>query len=90
MRIGDHLGAEKKATNLLSAHSDFRTLVRRKLLRLGSKLLGDCMDKLILNAYKSAYKIGFEKIQNCKSLKLFTMMDTSLVGAPDFKPVTLY
>ena len=86
MRFGDHLEAEKKATNLLSAHSDFRILVRRKLLRLGSQFLRDCMDKLILNACKNAYKMDFENTLNCKSLKLFTEMDASLVGAPDFKP----
>ena len=40
------------------------------------------MDKLILNAYK----MDFENTLNCKSLKLTTEMDASLVGAPDFKP----
>jgi len=64
----------------------FRTLVRRKLLRLGSQFLRGCMDKLILNAYKNAYKMDFENTLNCKSLKLNTEMDASLVGAPDFKP----
>ena len=44
------------------------------------------MDKLILNAYKNAYKMDFEKSINCKLLKLFKEMDASLVGAPDFKP----
>jgi len=44
------------------------------------------MDKLILNADKNADKMDFEKTQNCKSLLLFTEMDASLVGAPDFKP----
>ena len=86
MRIGDHLEAEKKVTNILSAQSDFRIFVRRNLLRLGSQFLRDCMDKLTLNAYKNAYKMDFENTLNCKSLKLFTEMDASLVGAPDFKP----
>ena len=44
------------------------------------------MDKLILNAYKNAYKMDFENTLNCKLLKLNTEMDASLVGAPDFKP----
>ena len=44
------------------------------------------MDKLILNAHKNVYKMDFEKTTNCKSLKSFTEMDASLVGAPDFKP----
>ncbi len=44
------------------------------------------MDNLILNADKNADKMGFEKTLNCKSLKLFTEMYASLVGAPDFKP----
>ena len=30
--------------------------------------------------------MDFEKTLNCKSLLLFTEMDASLVGAPDFKP----
>ena len=46
----------------------------------------NCMDKLILNADKNADKMDFENTLNCKSLKLFTEMDASLVGAPDFKP----
>ena len=44
------------------------------------------MKKLILNADKNADKMDFEKTLNCKSLLLFTEMDASLVGAPDFKP----
>ena len=72
--------------NLQHLRSDIRTLVRRKLLRLGSQFLRGCMDKLILNAYKNAYKMDFENTLNCKSLKLNTEMDASLVGAPDFKP----
>ena len=44
------------------------------------------MDKLILNADKNADKMDFENTLNCKSLLLFTEMDASLVGAPDFKP----
>ena len=39
-----------------------------------------------MNADKNADKMDFEKTLNCKSLKLFTEMDASLVGAPDFKP----
>ena len=38
------------------------------------------------NADKNADKINFEKLQTPKSLLLFTEMDASLVGAPDFKP----
>jgi len=30
--------------------------------------------------------MDFENTLNCKPLKLFTEMDASLVGAPDFKP----
>ena len=38
---------------------------------------------------KSVDKMDFEKTQNRKSLLLFTEMDASLVGAPDFKSVPL-
>ena len=62
------------------------TLVVKKLLRLEPQLLRGCMNKLILNADKNADKMDFEKTLNCKSLLLFTEMDASLVGAPDFKP----
>ena len=55
-------------------------------MRLERQFLSDCMDKLILNAYKNAYKMDFENTLKSKSLKLFTEMDASLVGAPDFKP----
>ena len=41
---------------------------------------------MVLNADKNADKMDFEKTLNCKSLLLFTEMDASLVGAPDFKP----
>ena len=30
--------------------------------------------------------MNFKNTLNCKSLKLFTEMDASLVGVPDFKP----
>ena len=38
------------------------------------------------NVVKNADKLDFEKIQTPKLLLLFTEMDASLVGAPDFKP----
>jgi len=37
--------------------SVIRTLVVKKLLRPEPQLLRGCMDKLILNAYKNAYKL---------------------------------
>jgi hypothetical protein len=70
----------------LTLKSYIRTLLVKKLLRLERQFLSDYMDKLILNADKNADKMDFEKTQNCKSLLLFTEMDASLVGAPDFKP----
>ena len=66
--------------------SYIRTLVLKELLRLEQPYPRSCMDKLILNADKNADKMDFEKTLNCKPLKLFTEMDASLVGAPDFKP----
>ena len=71
----------------MTLKSYIRTLVVKKLLRLEPQLLRGCMKKLILNADKNADKMDFEKTLNCKSLLLFTEMDASLVGAPDFKPV---
>ena len=70
----------------MTLKSYIRTLVVKKLLRLEPQLLRGCMKKLILNADKNADKMDFEKTLNCKSLLLFTEMDASLVGAPDFKP----
>ena len=56
-------------------------------LNLTVELLSDvCTDKLIMNAYENAYEIFFKKQPTPKSLLLFTEMDASLVGAPDFKP----
>ncbi len=55
-------------------------------MRLGRPSLSVCTDKSIMNAYENAYEMDFKKTLNCKSLKLFTEMDASLVGAPDFKP----
>ena len=55
-------------------------------MRLGRPSLSVCTGKLILNADKNADKMDLEKTLNCKSLLLFTEMDASLVGAPDFKP----
>ena len=70
----------------MTLKSYIRTLVVKKLLRLELQLLRGCMNKLILNADKNADKMDLEKTLNCKSLLLFTEMDASLVGAPDFKP----
>ena len=70
----------------MTLKSYIRTLLVKKLLRLERQFLSDCMDKLILNADKNADKMDFENTLNCKSLLLFTEMDASLVGAPDFKP----
>ena len=70
----------------MTLKSYIRTLLVKKLLRLERQFLSDYMDKLIPNADKNADKMDFEKTQNCKSLLLFTEMDASLVGAPDFKP----
>ena len=39
-----------------------------------------------MNTYENAYEMDFKKLQTPKSLLLFTEMDASLVGAPDFKP----
>ena len=58
-------------------------------MRLVLQFPRNCMDKLILNAYKNAYKMDFENTTSCKLLLLFTEMDASLVGAPDFKSVPL-
>ena len=71
----------------MTLKSYIRTLLVKKLLRLERQFLSDYMDKLILNADKNADKMDFENTLNCKSLLLFTEMDASLVGAPDFKPV---
>ena len=65
-------------------------MILKKLLRLGRPSLCDCTDKLILNAYKNAYKMDFKKTLNCKSLKLYTEMYASLVSDPDFKPIPLW
>ena len=70
----------------MPVQSVIRTLVRKKLLRLGRPFLSVCTDKSIMNAYENAYEMDFEKTLNFKSLKLLTEMDASLVGAPDFKP----
>ena len=70
----------------MTLKSYIRTLVVKKLLRLEPQLLRGCMNKLILNADKNADKMDFENKLNCKSLLLFTEMDASLGGAPDFKP----
>ena len=44
------------------------------------------MDNVVKNADKNVDKMDFEKTQTPKLLLLFTEMDASLVGAPDFKP----
>ena len=72
--------------NQLPVQGVIRTFLGKKLWRLESQFPRDCTDKLILNAYENAYEIDFEKTQTPKSLLLFTEMDASLVGAPDFKP----
>ena len=77
---------QKRKPQIFCQHIAISHLSAEETLELGSQFLRDCMDKLILNAYKNAYKMDFENTLNCKSLKLFTEMDASLVGAPDFKP----
>ncbi len=39
-----------------------------------------------MNGVKNGEKLDFKKTQTPKLLLLFTEMDASLVGAPDFKP----
>ena len=70
----------------MPVQSVMHTFLTKKQSRLESLFLRDCMDNVVLNADKNADKMDFEKTLNCKSLLLFTEMDASLVGAPDFKP----
>ena len=60
-----------------------RIKVSSKLWRLGSQFPGNYMAQV---KDKSVEKLKHEKLQTPKSLLLFTEMDASLVGAPDFKP----
>ena len=71
---------------MLPVQRVIRTFLEKRLWRLEQPYPRNYMDKLILNADKNADKMDFEKTLNCKSLLLFTEMDASLVGAPDFKP----
>ena len=79
--IGKHLGHKYSVSTERYAH-----LSDEETIETGESVSKRLYGYVVLNADKNADKMDFEKPLNCKSLLLFTEMDASLVGAPDFKP----